>query len=80
MLNFLLFNKNTKVFLQTLLLGLQYHNIHQNLWNIVVHIKFHLSLLLTITTFLISPLLSLKAGCFSPIFSVCQTTYVPDTS
>ena len=25
-------------------------------------------------------LLSLKAGCFSPIFSVCQTMYVPGTS
>ena len=59
---------------------IQYVSIVQNLWNIVEHIKFHISLLLTITTFLISPLLSLKAGCFSAIFSVCQTMYVPGTS
>ena len=37
-----------------------------------MHIKFHISVLLTITTFLLSLLLTLKTGCFSLIFSVCQ--------
>ena len=54
----------TKVFLWTLMLGLQEHNIRQNLRKIVVHIKCHISVLLTITTFLLSLLLSLKTGCF----------------
>ena len=61
------------------MLGLQEHNIRQNLRKIVLHIKFHISVL-TITTFLLSLLLSLKTGCFSLIFSVCQTIHVTGTS
>ena len=62
------------------MLGLQEHNILQNLRKIVMHVKFHTSVLLTITTFLLSLLLSLKTGCFSLIFSVCQTIHVTGTS
>ena len=62
------------------MLGLQEHDIRQNLRKIVMHIKFRISVLLTITTFLLSLLLSLKTGCFSLIFSVCQTIHVTGTS
>ena len=69
MLNFCQFLKIfTKVFLWTLVLGLQHHNIRQNLREIVIHIKFHINVLLTVTTFLLSLLLSLKTGCISLIF------------
>ena len=37
-----------------------------------MYIKFHISVLLTITTFLLSLLLSLKTGCISLIFSVVK--------
>ena len=62
------------------MLGLQQHNIRQNLREIVMHIKFHTSVLLTITTFLLSLVLSLKTGRFSLIFSVCQTIHITGTS
>ena len=46
------------------MLGLQEHNIRQNLQKMVMHIKFYISVLLTITTFLLSLLLSLKTTLF----------------
>ena len=42
--------------------------------------KVSISVLLIIATFLLSSLLSLKTGCFSLIFSVCQTMYITSTS
>ena len=48
----------SKVFLEMSMVGLPYYNIYQNLPKIVLNIKFHISVLLTITTFLLKSLLS----------------------
>ena len=50
--------------LLTLLFSLQQNHIRQHLQKIVVHIKLLISLLLTITTCLLLPLLSFKTAVF----------------
>ena len=47
----------SKVFLERSMVGLQEYNIYQNLSKIVLIIKFHISVLLTTTTFLLESLL-----------------------
>ena len=59
-----------KVTILSLLFGSPYYNIYQNLLKIVLQTKFHLVNHLSITNFLVLPLLALETGCFLEHFYI----------